>query len=145
MLYCLCLFNVQVTILVFCIKQAPVRQAQLRETIHQWAENLDCGISTDAVLLDLFNSVPHERLLLKLNHVSVRGELFRSIKAFLFNRQQRVLCNIGCQIGPEWSLEFHMVPHLDHYCFWFMLTTLVTILPHIPDSLLMTVLFTGNV
>ena len=85
-------------------------QIQLLETIHQWAENLDHGTSTHTVFLDFakaFNSVPHERLLLKLDHGSVRGELFRKIKAFLSNRQQRVLCN-GCP--STWSRVVSGVP-----------------------------------
>jgi len=40
-----------------------------------------------------FNSVPHERLLLKLDHIGVRRDLYSWIRAFLTNQQQRVVCN----------------------------------------------------
>ncbi len=91
-------------------RQAHSFQTQLLETIHQWAESLDRGTSSHAIFLDFakaFDSVPHERLLLKLDHTGVRGELFRWIRAFLSNRQQRVLCN-GCP--STWSRVISGVP-----------------------------------
>ena len=78
-------------------RKAHSCQTQLLETIHQCMHGLKTLI-THVAFLDFakaFDSVPHEWLLLKLDHVGVRGELFRWMKAFLSNRQQRVLCN-GC-------------------------------------------------
>ena len=95
--------NKKINVAQYGFRKAHSCQTQLLETIHQRAENLDRGTSTHAVFLDFgkaFESVPHERLLLKLDHVGVRGELFRWIKAFLSNRQQRVPCN-GCP--STWS------------------------------------------
>ena len=37
--------------------------------------------------------MPHERLLLKLDHVGIRGKLLTWISSFLLNRRQRVLIN----------------------------------------------------
>ena len=50
---------------------------QLLETIHQWAAALDKGKSIHAVFLDFakaFDSVPLQRLLIKLDHIGVRGQ-----------------------------------------------------------------------
>ena len=79
-------------------RQAHSCQTQLLETIHQLARTLDNGASSHIIFLDFakaFDSVPHQRLLLKLDHIRVRGELQRWIRAFLTDRQQRVVCN-GC-------------------------------------------------
>ena len=48
----------------------------------------------DAILLDsskAFDKVPHQRLLLKLRHYGIRGNLLDWIKDFLSERTQRVL------------------------------------------------------
>ena len=45
------------------------------------------------MLLDFskaFNCVPHERLLLKMDHYGIRGSTFESIRAFLTDRVQQV-------------------------------------------------------
>ena len=87
------------------VKHTPVRPSYLKQS----TSGLKTLI-THAVFLDFakaFDSVPHERLLLKLDHMGVRGELFRWMKAFLSNRQQRVLCN-GCP--STWSRVVSGVP-----------------------------------
>ena len=58
-----------------------------------WTDALQQGISIDVVYLDFskaFDSVPHQRLLVTLKAYSVQGKL---LKAFLTNRQQRVVIN----------------------------------------------------
>ena len=55
-----------------------------------WAENGDC---TDCIYLDYkkaFDSVPHQRLLVKLQAYGVADKLYTWINAFLTNRQQQV-------------------------------------------------------
>ena len=77
-------------------RQAHSCQTQLLETIHHWAKSLDSGASSHVIFLDFakaFDSVAHERLLLKLDHIGVRGKLLSWIRGFLTNRQQRVVCN----------------------------------------------------
>ena len=69
-------------------------QTQLLATMHEWASSLDKRNSTHAIFLDFskaFDSVPHQRLLLKLENIGVRGSLLDWFKAFLSNRYQRVL------------------------------------------------------
>ena len=69
---------------------------QLLSTIHQLAESLDKGLSSHAIFLDFskaFDSVPHQRLLAKLDNIGIRDDTLRWIKAFLTDRQQRVIIN----------------------------------------------------
>ena len=57
---------------------------------------LEEGNPVDAIYLDFskaFNSVPHQRLLLKLHSCGVGGKLLNWIEAFLIGRQQRVSVN----------------------------------------------------
>ena len=69
---------------------------QLLETTHEWAQTLNRALSTHIVFIDFakaFDSVPHERLLLKLEEVGVRGDLLLWIRGFLVGRTQRVVIN----------------------------------------------------
>ena len=84
---------------------------QLLETIHQWAATLDRAKSTHAIFLDFaraFDSVPYQRLLIKLNHIGVRGQVLKcQIESFLTGRMQRVLVN-GC--FSSWTPVMSGVP-----------------------------------
>ena len=69
---------------------------QLLETVHQWAATLDKGKSIHAVFLDFakaFESVPHQRLLIKRDHIGVRGQVLKWVESFLTGRLQRVVVN----------------------------------------------------
>ena len=69
-------------------------ETQLITTIEQTARNLDQGSQTDAILLDFpkaFDTVPHQRLLLKLDRYGLRGELKGWIQAWLCDRKQIVV------------------------------------------------------
>ena len=69
-------------------------QTQLLETVHQWTKSLDCGDSTHVIFLDFskaFDTVPHQRLLLKLDNIGIRGNLLNWITSFLEGRRQEVL------------------------------------------------------
>ena len=68
--------------------------SQLFTVFHDWAHNRNSGLPTDVVFLDFtkaFDSVPHERLLLKLHAYGIRDPLLSWVKSFLTNRQQRVV------------------------------------------------------
>ena len=55
---------------------------------------LDAGIGIDVIYLDYkkaFDTVPHERLLTKLQALGIDGNLLKWIEAFLSNRQMRIL------------------------------------------------------
>jgi len=68
----------------------------LLRTSHDMALALEHRSSLHCLLLDFskaFDSVPHERLLLKLDAVGVRGKLLAWIRGFLTCRVQRVVVN----------------------------------------------------
>jgi hypothetical protein len=71
-------------------------ESQLILTVHDLAKNLDDCSTTDLAILDFskaFDVVPHQRLLVKLDHYGVRGTTKRWIENFLTKRQQRVTIN----------------------------------------------------
>ena len=68
-------------------------QTQLLATTHEWAKSLNKGVSTHVIYLDfskVFDLVPHQRLLMKLDCMGIRGNLLSWIAAFLHDREQRV-------------------------------------------------------
>ena len=72
------------------------RETQLITTIEEFHRNLDKGQQTDAIILDFskaFDTVPHQRLLSKLEHDGIRGEIKRWISTWLINRNQTVVIN----------------------------------------------------
>eukprot|EP00112_Aurelia_sp_Birch-Aquarium-sp1_P011593 Seg2436.1 transcript_id=Seg2436.1/GoldUCD/mRNA.D3Y31 product="LINE-1 reverse transcriptase" protein_id=Seg2436.1/GoldUCD/D3Y31 len=72
---------------------------QLLDTIDSWSKVLDEGSSLDAVYLDFakaFDTVPHERLLVKLKGYGIKGKVLEWIRHFLSGRRQRVVVNGHC-------------------------------------------------
>ncbi|BHF65993.1 hypothetical protein SprV_0200900700 [Sparganum proliferum] len=68
-----------------------------------WTRALEEGFEVDVVYIDFrkaFDTVPHQRLLRKLNAIGIRGDLLNWIGAFLIGRKQRVC--IGDDMS-EWS------------------------------------------
>ena len=68
----------------------------LLRTTHDMALALERRSSLHCLLLDFskaFDSVPHERLLLKLDAIGIRGKLLAWIRGFLTCRVQRVVVN----------------------------------------------------
>ena len=68
-------------------------QTQLLATTHKWAKPLNKGVSTHVIYLNFpkaFDSVPRQRLLMKLDCMGIRGNLLSWIAAFLHDREQRV-------------------------------------------------------
>ena len=64
--------------------------------LDDWTSYLDNGIPVDAIYLDFskaFDSVPHERLLHKLEAYGVSGRVKDWIRDFLIGRKQRVGVN----------------------------------------------------
>ena len=71
-------------------------ETQLISAIHDWAKSINTCSQTDVILLDFskaFDSVPHQRLLMKLDYYGIRGNMLMWIKAFLSNRSQSVSVN----------------------------------------------------
>ena len=63
-------------------------------TINQLAKNIDNGLQTDVAILDFsktFDTLPHRRLLQKLETYGIRGPLLKWSEAFLTIRHMRVI------------------------------------------------------
>ena len=71
-------------------------ETQLISAVHDWTKSINFKKQTDVTLLDFkkaFDSVPHERLLSKLNYYGLSGNTHGWIKAFFSNRSQIVSIN----------------------------------------------------
>ena len=69
---------------------------QLLHALNDWALSLDERLSTDVVYFDFskaFDSIPHTRLLLKLQAYGINGQLLSWFKSFLTGRRQCVKIN----------------------------------------------------
>ena len=80
----------------------------LLESLYDWIFN--CGENVDVVYLDFckaFDSVAHQRLLFKLQHYGLGGNILRWIKSFLTGRRQRVVLRNGVS---KWSSVASGVP-----------------------------------
>ena len=63
--------------------------SQLIHLFHEWAKALDKRLSTDVIFLDFekaFDSVPHDRLLLKQERFGITGSLLSWLSNFLQGR-----------------------------------------------------------
>ena len=59
-------------------------------------EAIDSGKEVDVIYLDFckgFYKVPHKRLLTKMQKYGIKGNILNCVKAFLSERQQRVIVN----------------------------------------------------
>ena len=67
---------------------------QLLEVMEMWTRWFEQGLPWDAIYTDFskaFDSVPHERLLKKVEAYGIRGNLLNWIRSFLSSRKQRVV------------------------------------------------------
>ena len=83
---------------------------QLLSCYDDWCVSRNSSKACDVIFLDLskaFDSVPHERLLLKLNRYGIDGQLHLWFRNFLTKRKQRVLI---CGTFSEWSPVIFSAP-----------------------------------
>ena len=67
---------------------------QLLHVMDILTKSLDCGVPVDVMdLQKAFDSVPHKRLLYKIEHYGITDNLLRWIDGFLSNRRQRIVLN----------------------------------------------------
>ena len=69
-------------------------ESQLIQTVHDLSEALDNKQETDVIIMDFskaFDKVAHRRLLSKLAHYGIRGNVHGWITSFLTERKQRVV------------------------------------------------------
>ena len=86
-------FNI-LTILQHGFRKGFSCVTQLITTLHDIMQLYDKKHQIDVAILDFskaFDTVPHKRLLRKLHHYGVRGNVLKWIEGFLTNRTQRVL------------------------------------------------------
>ena len=83
---------------------------QLLETLDYWTASLDAGLGVDAIYIgfqNAFDSVPHQRLLRKISSYGISGIIFKCIKAFLTDHQQKVIVN-GAK--SDWAIVDSGIP-----------------------------------
>ena len=69
-------------------------ETQLLTTMHDLFQSHDAGRQTDVAVLDFskaFDTVPHQKLLHKLDHYGIRGPILDWIQNFLTKRKMRVV------------------------------------------------------
>jgi len=74
-------------------------QTQLLQVVKDWSSTINRNSRTHAIFLDFskaFDSVSHKRLLLKLEHIGIRGCLLNWICSFLIGREQCVIKIDNC-------------------------------------------------
>ena len=84
---------------ILCDRQHGFRErrsceTQLIEFIHQLSRHVEKGEQVDAVVMDFskaFDKVAHNRLMIKLERVGVRGKTKLWIQHFLSGRRQQVV------------------------------------------------------
>ena len=82
----------------------------LLSALENWTRELDQGNDVDVIYLDFakaFDSVPHRRLLKKLEGYGIRKKILSWIQDFLQGRQQRVIYN---DEASDWSQVMSGVP-----------------------------------
>jgi len=85
-------------------------ESQLILAVDDWAKALDSGFRTDIAIFDFskaFDSVPHQRLLRKIESYGIQGNTLKWISSFLSSRRQRVVIN-GSQ--SPWTSVISGVP-----------------------------------
>ena len=69
-------------------------ESQLIQTLHDFTNSFDQRTQTDAIIMDFskaFDTVPHQRLLLKLNQYGITSKTNKWISSFLHDRHQHVV------------------------------------------------------
>ena len=91
-------------------------ESQLLLTTHDLALSLNNRQQTDLVIMDFskaFDTVPHNRLLLKLQHYGIRNNIHTWIANFLKHRKQRVVVGVNTRLGQMCYLAFPRARCLD--------------------------------
>ena len=85
--------------------------------------SLDHGLPVDVIYLDLqkaFDSVPHNRLLVKVESYGISSKFLAWIKSFLSDREQCVVLNAVNLDGRRYLVEFPRDQFWDLYFSPFM-------------------------
>lgn len=96
-------FDRIINFLIFGFLQGRFTVTQLLSTFNDLEKSQNLSIATDVIFLDLakiFDSVPHERLLLKLKGNGINGSLLNRLRHFRTCRNQRAVVRGTCS---DWS------------------------------------------
>ena len=80
------------------------------QVVYDWPKALDSHDSSHCLFLDFskaFNSVPHQRLLLKLKYLGIGGDLLSWFDFYLTNRYQHVIITVHYS---EWLPMLSSIP-----------------------------------
>jgi hypothetical protein len=69
-------------------------ETQLLVTLHDFMKAYDAGLQTDVAILDFskaFDTVPHKKLLLKMDSYGIRGPINNWLNMFLTHRKMKVV------------------------------------------------------
>ena len=86
---------------------------QLLTVLNEWTSALEDGDNIDALYMDFakaFDTVPHQRLLVKLKCYGIGGTVLQRIDAFLSGRRQRVVVN-GSKSTWAKVTPYHTIKH----------------------------------
>jgi hypothetical protein len=73
-------------------------ETQLVNTIEEVARSIDNRQQIDMLILDFskaFDTVPHQRLLQKMHHYGIKGNILKWVSGWLTQRHQRVCVDWG--------------------------------------------------
>ena len=83
-------------------------ETQFLVTMHDLLRANDAGVQVDVAILDFskaFDTVPHEKLLHKIQEYGIRGNLYSWLSSFLKERQMNVVKG-NTRNRRQWSQEF---------------------------------------
>ena len=87
-------------------------ETQLITTVNNLLASADVGNRVDIAILDFskaFDMVSHRRLMSKLDHYGIRGNIHKLISSFLNNRNQKVVIDgyFSDTIYVDWGMKFN--------------------------------------
>ena len=97
-------------------RQARSCETQLLTTMHDLMQHWDMNVQIDLAVLDFskaFDTVPHNRLLGKLQHYGINGQIHKWIESFLGIAPRALWWMVHNQVRFTWSLEFRKVLFSD--------------------------------
>ena len=95
-----------------CFKKGHSCETQLITTVNNLLASADVGNRVDIAILDFskaFDMVSHRRLMSKLDHYGIRGNIHKWISSFLNNRNQKVVIDgyFSDTIYVDWGMKFN--------------------------------------